>query len=156
MARRPVIANFESTSSLRVPCGVVNLVINADSPKRKGFGKGIATSDITCKVRKKVYDKYRVTHQVEPNLPLTSKQKFRFGLARQKQNLCYDVNGRFGSTWSVALYIALNFEAAFKVQRGLWNKISKGRGWENDICFTRCKSEVRYCLEETLSFFLIR
>ena len=30
---------------------------------------------------------YRVTHQVEPNLPLTSKQKFRF-----------DVNGRFGST----------------------------------------------------------
>ena len=45
----------------------------------------------------------RVTHQVESNLPLTSKQKFRFGLswsgqARPKQNFCFDVNGKFGST----------------------------------------------------------
>ena len=27
------------------------------------------------------YSKYRVTHQVVTNLPLTSQQKFRFGLA---------------------------------------------------------------------------
>ena len=43
---------------------------------------------------------YRVTHQVEPNLPLKSKQKFCFGLsrsgqARPKQNFCFDVKGRY-------------------------------------------------------------
>ena len=43
---------------------------------------------------------YRVTHQVRQNLLLTSKHKFRFGLAspgyaRPKQNLCFDVNRRF-------------------------------------------------------------
>ena len=37
------------------------------------------------------------------NLPLTSKQKFRFGLvcpgqARLKRNFCFDVNGRFVTT----------------------------------------------------------
>ena len=36
---------------------------------------------------------YRVTHQVEPNLSLTSKQKVRPGQARPKRNFCYDVNG---------------------------------------------------------------
>ena len=46
---------------------------------------------------------YRVTHDVDSNLLLTSKQKFRFGLvcpdlARPKQNFCLDVNGRFEST----------------------------------------------------------
>ena len=48
---------------------------------------------------------YRVTNQVqvEPNLPLTSKQKLRFSLsrsgqARLKRNFCFDVKGRFGST----------------------------------------------------------
>ena len=51
---------------------------------------------------------YRVTHQVEPSLPLTSEQKFRFGLAcpdldRPKRYFYFDVNGRFGSTWSVTL-----------------------------------------------------
>ena len=39
---------------------------------------------------------YKVTHHVVRNLPLTSKQKFRFGLARQgqarpKRNFCFDV-----------------------------------------------------------------
>ena len=43
---------------------------------------------------------YRVTIQLEQNFPLTSKQKFRFGLgwpglARPKQNFCFEVNGRF-------------------------------------------------------------
>ena len=51
-----------------------------------------------------------MTHRVEPNLPLTSKQKFRFGLAwpdldRPERNLCFDVNGRFGSTRCVTLYL---------------------------------------------------
>ena len=35
---------------------------------------------------------YRVTHHVVQNLPLTSKPKFLFGLARPKQNFCFDVN----------------------------------------------------------------
>ena len=53
--------------------------------------------------------RYRVTQQVVANLPLTSKQKFRFGLAwtgltRSKQNLCIKVNGRFGTTCIVTLY----------------------------------------------------
>ena len=43
---------------------------------------------------------YRETHQVVTNLPLTSKQKLCFGLARPvqarpKQNFCFAVNGRF-------------------------------------------------------------
>ena len=42
---------------------------------------------------------YRVTKQLEPNLPLTSKLKFHFGMAlphldRPKWNFCFD--GRFG------------------------------------------------------------
>ena len=46
---------------------------------------------------------YRATHQVLANLPLTTKQKFCFGLARPgqdkpKQNFCFDVNGRFATT----------------------------------------------------------
>ena len=48
-------------------------------------------------------NQYRVTHQVEPNLPLTTKHKFRFCLAWpdldwQKWNFYFYVNGRFGST----------------------------------------------------------
>ena len=43
---------------------------------------------------------YRVTIPLVQNLPLTSKQKFRFGLARPgqarpKRNFCFKVNGRF-------------------------------------------------------------
>ena len=43
---------------------------------------------------------YRVTEQLVKNLPLTSEQKFRFGLAcpdlaRPKRNFCFEVNGRF-------------------------------------------------------------
>ena len=53
---------------------------------------------------------YGVTNRVEPNLPLTSKQYFRFGLAwlglaRPKWNLCFKVNGRFCTTWCVTLYL---------------------------------------------------
>ena len=45
---------------------------------------------------------YRVTHHVDSNHPLTSKQKFHFGLAcpdqaRPKRNFCYDFNRRFES-----------------------------------------------------------
>ena len=52
---------------------------------------------------------YRVTHLVDSNLLLTSKPKFRFGLARSGQarpirNLCSDVNGRFESRRCVTLY----------------------------------------------------
>ena len=52
---------------------------------------------------------YRVSQHVGSNLPLTSKQKFSFGLpcpdlARPKQNLCFDVNGRFEPTCCVTLY----------------------------------------------------
>ena len=41
---------------------------------------------------------YRVTHQVVTNLPLASKQKFRFGLAcpdlaLPKLNFCFEGNG---------------------------------------------------------------
>ena len=44
--------------------------------------------------------KYRVTIPFVQNLPLTSKQKLCFGLARpgqarSKWNFCFDVNGRF-------------------------------------------------------------
>ena len=46
-----------------------------------------------------ITSEYRVTHQVGSNFPLTSKQKFRFGLAcpdlaRPKRNFSFDVNGR--------------------------------------------------------------
>ena len=50
-----------------------------------------------------VYHEYRVTHRVVTNLPLTSTQKFHFGLAcpglaRPKQYFCVDVSGRFVTT----------------------------------------------------------
>ena len=46
---------------------------------------------------------YRVTIQLVANLPLTSKQKFHFGLAcpslaRPKWNFCFEVNGRFATS----------------------------------------------------------
>ena len=52
---------------------------------------------------------YRATQHVGSNLPLTPKQKFRFGLAcpdlaRPKQNFCFDVNGRFEVSCCVTLY----------------------------------------------------
>ena len=52
---------------------------------------------------------YRVTHLVDSNLLLTSKQKFRIGLActdlaGPKRNFCFDVNRRFESTRCVTLY----------------------------------------------------
>ena len=52
---------------------------------------------------------YRVTHLLDSNLPLTSKQKFCFGLTRSGQarpirNFCFDVNGRFESTRYATLY----------------------------------------------------
>ena len=51
---------------------------------------------------------YRVTHLVDSNLPLTSKQKFCIGLAcpdlaRPKRNFGFYVNGRFESTRCVTL-----------------------------------------------------
>ena len=46
---------------------------------------------------------YRVTIQLVANLPLTSEQKFRFGLdrpgqARPERNFCFEVNGRFATS----------------------------------------------------------
>ena len=55
---------------------------------------------------------YRVTQHVGSNLPLTSTQKFHFGLARSgqarpKQNFCFDVNGRFEPKYCFTLYFLL-------------------------------------------------
>ena len=52
---------------------------------------------------------YRVTRLEDLNLLLTSKQKFRFNLARSGQgrlirNFCCDVNGRFESRRCVTRY----------------------------------------------------
>ena len=52
---------------------------------------------------------YRVTHLLVQNLPLTSKVKFRFGLAcpglaRPKRNFTFEVNGRFCTRRWVDLY----------------------------------------------------
>ena len=46
---------------------------------------------------------YRVTIQLVANLPLTSEQRSRFGLARPgqarpKRNFCYEDNGRFATS----------------------------------------------------------
>ena len=50
-----------------------------------------------------------MTHLVDSNLPLTSKDKFCIGLAcpdlaRPKRNFWFDVNRRFESTRCVTLY----------------------------------------------------
>ena len=55
---------------------------------------------------------YRVTEQLVQNTPLSSKQKFRFGLARPgqarlKRNYCFEFNGRFCTSCSVTLYALL-------------------------------------------------
>ena len=47
-----------------------------------------------------IHNRYRVTIHLVQNLPLTSKQKFHFGLAcpdlaRPKRNFSFEVNGRF-------------------------------------------------------------
>ena len=63
-----------------------------------------------CKSKLHGWLLYRVTHQVDLNLPLTSNQKFRFGLARPgqarpKRNFFFEVNGRFWSSGMVTLYM---------------------------------------------------
>ena len=63
--------------------------------------------------------KYRVTHHVVSNLPLTSKQKFRFclarpGQARPKQNFTFEINGRFCTRRWVSLYLMKNQMLFFK------------------------------------------
>ena len=55
------------------------------------------------KVKNIIYLVYRVNIQLVANLPLTSEQKFRFGLAwpglaRPKRNFCSEVNGRFATS----------------------------------------------------------
>ena len=55
-----------------------------------------------------IHSTYRVTIQLVQNLLLTSKLKFRFGLARPgqarpKRNFCFEVNGRFCTAWLVTL-----------------------------------------------------
>ena len=61
-----------------------------------------ATSD-NHRCRVDLIDLYRVTIQLVANLPLTSEQKFRFGLvrpgqARPKGNFCFEVNRRFAKS----------------------------------------------------------
>ena len=61
---------------------------------------------------------YRVTGQLVQNLPLTSKQKFRFGLARPgqarpKRNFYFEVNSRFCTSCSVTLYLIAIFAKIF-------------------------------------------
>ena len=56
--------------------------------------------------------KNRVTIPLVQNLQLTSRQKFRFGLAcpglaRPKRNFCLEVNWRFGTSGMVTLYLKL-------------------------------------------------
>ena len=51
-------------------------------------------------IQEQIVTKYRVTIPLVQNLPLTSKQTFRFGLgrigqARPKRNFCFEVNGKF-------------------------------------------------------------
>ena len=65
-----------------------------------GSGWGGAVSVVVVAAVTGALKLYRVTHQVVTSLPLTSKQKFRFGLARPdlsrpKRNFCIEVNGRF-------------------------------------------------------------
>ena len=66
-----------------------------------GCGRHISNS-LNCKSKWKLYlrnqEWYRVTHQVGPNIQLTSKEKLQLIL---KRNFCFDVNGMFGSTWCV-------------------------------------------------------
>ena len=52
----------------------------------------------------KLHALYKVNFQLVQNVLLTSKQKFRFGLARSKRNLCFEVNGRLCTSWMVTLY----------------------------------------------------
>ena len=77
---------------------------NPDVPRPAGFLQHYQNETYNFYLRRLFY---RVTHQVVTNLPLTPKQKFRFGLAwlwpKPKQNFCFDVNLRFYTTWCVTL-----------------------------------------------------
>ena len=72
---------------------------------------------------------YRVAHLVDSNLPLTSKQKFCFGLARSGQarpmrNFCFDINGRFESTTCVTLCLgAAQPQYQSKCGQGMSNRL---------------------------------
>ena len=73
---------------------------------------------------------YRVTHLLDSNLPLTSKDKFRIGLdlARPKRNFWFDVNRRFESTRCVTLYFGR--ESSFLTTTSL----SSGSPTTADFC----------------------
>ena len=61
-------------------------------------------------------------HHTSPNLPCNIKTKVVFhciGLIL-KRNFCFDVNGRFESTWCITLY------AKYKFYRLTWNNTYKG------------------------------
>ena len=63
---------------------------------------------------------YRVTHLLDSNLPLTSKDKLRIALAcpdlaRPKWNFWFDVKRRFESTRCVTLYIPGFYVVAGKI-----------------------------------------
>ena len=62
-----------------------------------GFSQGLIS------IYERLAGMYRVTIQLVQNLPLTTKQKLRFGLtrpgkARPKRHFCFEVNGRFCTT----------------------------------------------------------
>ena len=80
---------------------------------------------------------YRVTRLLVQNLPLTSKVKFRFGLARPgqarpKRNFTFEVNGRFCTRRWVTLYVQLisnprkRFNNIIKVELNMIEKETLG------------------------------
>ena len=61
---------------------------------------GSLSSDLPPTLHSTYVLQYRVTHILVQNLPLTSKEKFHFGLAcpglaRPKRKFTFEVNGRF-------------------------------------------------------------
>ena len=84
---------------------------------------------------------YRVTHQVVANLPLTSWQKLCFGLGRlgqdrPKRNCCFNVNGRFPTTWCFTLYCTCTLQNILENMKSLQ--------WMNIICsLSHCRVRLK-------------
>ena len=75
---------------------------------------------------------YRVTHQVDSNLPLASKQKFK----EKKRNFWFDVNGRSGSAWCVTQNYNYNtFRGALK--RFCWLDLGCFAAWLSGLKLVR-------------------
>ena len=82
---------------------------------------------------------YRVTHQVVQNLPLTSKKKFSFGLARPgqarpKQNFTFEVNRRVCTRRWVTLYKKIFCTAKHACCKSLTYSTYQNHQPENNSC----------------------